>query len=187
MQRCLRSDVRTNNTHMIYVLYLASHSENAWHRRQYWWEIHVNLYFLNPWLVQGWPKRWTRGYVNLRWKSCVLLPAAGRRTQFLSLIFTEPGVHLLGHPCNTMVFLVTKPNAVIIGNYLAFNVKATSPLGGLYDSCLQKLEREEYRARLKGSGQVWWIWGGKIAFSCQQQAGKRNFFTSCSQNLAEAF
>ena len=135
MQRCLRSDVRTNNTPMIYVLYLASHSEHAWHRRQYWWEIHVNLYFLNPWLVQGWPKRWTRGYVNLRWKSCFLLPAAGRRTQFLSLIFTEPGVHLLGHPCNTMVFLVTKPNAVIIGNYFAFNVKATSPLGGLYKCC----------------------------------------------------
>ena len=26
--------------------------------------------------------------------------------------------------------------------------------------------RPLYRARLKGSGQVWWIWGGKIAFSC---------------------
>ena len=27
-----------------------------------------------------------------------------------------------------------------------------------------------YRARLKGSGQVWWIWGEKLAFSSQQQA-----------------
>ena len=37
--------------------------------------------------------------VNLRWKSCVLLPSAGSRTQFFLPIFTEPGVHLLGHPC----------------------------------------------------------------------------------------
>ena len=27
------------------------------------------------------------------------LPAAGRRTQFFLFIITEPGVHLLGHPC----------------------------------------------------------------------------------------
>ena len=32
-------------------------------------------------------------------KSSVLLPTAGRRTQLFLLIFTEPGFHLLGHPC----------------------------------------------------------------------------------------
>ena len=32
-------------------------------------------------------------------KSCVLLPAAGRRTQLFSLRWTELGVHLLGQPC----------------------------------------------------------------------------------------
>ena len=29
--------------------------------------------------VQGWPKRWTPGYVNMRRKNCALLPAAGRK------------------------------------------------------------------------------------------------------------
>ena len=35
----------------------------------------------------------------MRWKSCVLLPAAGRRTQLFHLIFTDPGDHLLVHTC----------------------------------------------------------------------------------------
>ena len=35
----------------------------------------------------------------MRWKSCVLLPAASRRTQFFLLIFTEPGAHHKVHPC----------------------------------------------------------------------------------------
>ena len=34
-------------------------------------------------VIQGCTKRWTPGLVNLRRKSCALLPAAGRRTQFL--------------------------------------------------------------------------------------------------------
>ena len=34
-------------------------------------------------------------------KNCVLLPAAGRKTQLIHLIFTEPGVRLLGHPCKS--------------------------------------------------------------------------------------
>ena len=41
----------------------------------------------------------------------------------------------------------------------------------------------QYRARLKGVCQVLWIWGEKIAFSCLQQARKRNFFTTYSQSL----
>ena len=32
-------------------------------------------------------------------KNCVHLHAAGRRTQLFHHIFTEPGVHLIGHPC----------------------------------------------------------------------------------------
>ena len=34
-----------------------------------------------------------------RRKICVLLPAAGRRTQHFHLIFTEPGAHHKEHPC----------------------------------------------------------------------------------------
>ena len=34
--------------------------------------------------IQGWPIRWTPGSVNMWWKSCVLLPAACRCTQFFS-------------------------------------------------------------------------------------------------------
>ena len=52
---------------------------------------------------------------------------------------------------------------------------------------LQVLREEHYRASLKGSGQVWGIGGGKIAFRCLLQAGERNFFTSYSPNLAGAF
>ena len=35
----------------------------------------------------------------MRIKSCVLLPAAGRRTQLFHLIFTEPGPRGLADPC----------------------------------------------------------------------------------------
>ena len=35
----------------------------------------------------------------MRRKNCVLLPAAGRRTQFFLLIFTKPGRSLLAEPC----------------------------------------------------------------------------------------
>ena len=49
--------------------------------------------------VQGWTLWCAPGSVNLSRKYCVLLPAAGRRTQLFHLIFTEPGVPVLGHPC----------------------------------------------------------------------------------------
>ena len=45
------------------------------------------------------------GSVNMRWKSCVLLPAAGRRTQFFLLIFTEPIVHHKVHSCIASIFV----------------------------------------------------------------------------------
>ena len=44
-----------------------------------------------------------------------------------------------------------------------------------------------YRAPLKGLGQVWWIWGEKIAFYSPQQVEDHNFSSSYLQNLAEAF
>ena len=43
--------------------------------------------------IQGWPKRWTQSSVNLREKSCVLLPAAVRRTQLFS-----PHIHRTWNP-----------------------------------------------------------------------------------------
>ena len=46
--------------------------------------------------IQGWPKRWTPGSVNMRRKNCVLLPAASRTTQISHLIFKETEVNLLG-------------------------------------------------------------------------------------------
>ena len=49
--------------------------------------------------IQGWPKRWTPGSVNMWRGNCVILPAAGRRSKLFPLKFTEPGVHFLGHPC----------------------------------------------------------------------------------------
>ena len=49
--------------------------------------------------VQGSAKRLRPGLVNMRRKICVLLPAAGRRTQFFLLTFTKPGRSLLAEPC----------------------------------------------------------------------------------------
>ena len=49
--------------------------------------------------VQGTTKRRLPGSVNVRKKNCVLLPAAGSRTQFFHLIFTKPGRRLLVVPC----------------------------------------------------------------------------------------
>ena len=43
--------------------------------------------------VQGWTLCCAPGCVNIRRKNCVFLPAAGRRTQFFYLIFTEPRAH----------------------------------------------------------------------------------------------
>ena len=43
----------------------------------------------------------------MRRKSCILLPAAGRRTQLFHLIFSEPGVHLLVHPCMCIVLCIS--------------------------------------------------------------------------------
>ena len=39
----------------------------------------------------------------------------------------------------------------------------------------------------KNRPQVRWIWGEKIAFSCLQQEGERNFFSSHSWNLGPVF
>ena len=49
--------------------------------------------------LQGSAKRLRPGLVNKRRKNSVLLPAAGRRTQFFLLIFTKPGRSLLAKPC----------------------------------------------------------------------------------------
>ena len=49
--------------------------------------------------VQGWAKVRIPGSVSMTRKSCVVLPAAGRRMQLFHLIFTEPGNRTLAHPC----------------------------------------------------------------------------------------
>ena len=49
--------------------------------------------------VQGSANPQTPGSENKRIKSCVLLPAAGRRTQLFHLIFSEPGVCGFADPC----------------------------------------------------------------------------------------
>ena len=49
--------------------------------------------------VQGSANPQTPGLKNKRIKSCVLLPAAGRRTQLFHLIFSEPGVCGSADPC----------------------------------------------------------------------------------------
>ena len=50
-------------------------------------------------LVQGSANPQTPGSENKRIKSCVLLPAAGRRTQIFILLFSEPGVCRFADPC----------------------------------------------------------------------------------------
>ena len=43
------------------------------------------------------------------------LPAAGRRTQLFHLVFTEPGVHLLVHPCIAIYSIRGGPSVEIVG------------------------------------------------------------------------
>lgn len=42
--------------------------------------------------------------VVLNWikKVALCLPSAGRRTRHIHLSFTQPGAHLLQHPCSSM-------------------------------------------------------------------------------------
>ena len=50
-------------------------------------------------LLQGYTKRTFPGCVKLGEKVAFCLPTAGRRTQFLHLIFMQPGKSLLVQPC----------------------------------------------------------------------------------------
>ena len=56
-------------------------------------------------LLQGSANPQTSGSENKRIKICVLLAAAGRRTQLFHLIFSEPGVCGFAGPCTFLVFL----------------------------------------------------------------------------------
>ena len=53
-----------------------------------------------------------------RRKNCVLLPAAGRRTQIFILLFLEPGVCGFADPC-TYIFKIEIVNVTY--SYLSFN------------------------------------------------------------------
>ena len=54
---------------------------------------------LKKYKVQGCTKSPFPACVKMGWKDCVLLLAAGCRTQLFLLIFPEPGNHTLAHPC----------------------------------------------------------------------------------------
>ena len=58
------------------------------------------LYLVSSITIQGSAKRLRPGLVNMRRNNCVLLPAAGRRTQYFLLIFTKPGRSLFAEPCS---------------------------------------------------------------------------------------
>ena len=60
----------------------------------------------------------------MRRKNCILLPAAGRRTQLFHPIFTEPGVHLLGHPCT--LYLASEKSLYLVGEVSRHKHEQTS-------------------------------------------------------------
>ena len=97
-------------------------------------------------------------------------------------------------PCNSirvsldeMVNQLTEP---LLGCSITWKLK-----GNILSISLQIAKRwlegakswTQYRAPLKGSGQVWWIIGGKIAFAACCRQENAIFFTSYSPNLAGAF
>ena len=51
-------------------------------------------------LLQGSAKKRAPGSMNEKGKNCVFLPAAGRRTQFFIIMFSELGVCGFADPCN---------------------------------------------------------------------------------------
>ena len=51
--------------------------------------------------IQGCTKITFPGCVKLGEKVAFCLPTAGRRMPLFRLIFTQPGAHLLGHPCRS--------------------------------------------------------------------------------------
>ena len=64
------------------------------------WRTHAIRLASSRIILQGCTLWCAPGSVNMRRKNCVLLPAAGRRTQYFHLIFTEPGKCTLAHPCS---------------------------------------------------------------------------------------
>ena len=59
--------------------------------------------------------------MNRRRKNCVLLPAAGKSTQFFLLLFTEPGVYLLGHPSSLSQDLNYDPPPLVRGRHVTMS------------------------------------------------------------------
>ena len=68
----------------------------------------------------------------MRRKNCVLMPAAGRRTQFFRVMFTEPRAHHKVHPC-TM-------------NKYCCHIKRCRLLSALIQQPFCRLDRKESRA-----------------------------------------
>ena len=75
--------------------------------------------------IQGCSARWAPGCVKLGEKVAFCLPSAGRRTQLFQLIFSQPGVHLLEHPCTCHKTLIFNNDQVFghtseLGNFTIF-------------------------------------------------------------------
>ena len=105
---CLRTQVLNNLLHskrfLSMLLFTKTKGEQILFLCKRWHVTYLANCIYFPGLkhkteVQGWAKVRFPGSVNMWWKSCVLLPAAGKRTQLFHLIFTEPGTHTLAHPC----------------------------------------------------------------------------------------
>ena len=64
-----------------------------------WLYVHFLLLTFGATGLQGCTKRLAPGFVKMRWRSCVLLPVVGKQNPPFSPNFTQPGAHLLVHPC----------------------------------------------------------------------------------------
>ena len=69
------------------------------------------LPLMSNFALQGSANPRTPGSKNKKIKSCVLLPAAGRRMQRFILLFSEPGVHGIADPCSIRI---TELNEVLV-------------------------------------------------------------------------
>ena len=76
-------------------------------------------------IYRGWTLWCAPGSVNMTRKYCVLLPAAGRRTQIFHLLFTEPRAHHKVHPCRLIFNII--PN-LVPGDIITIARESQGPL-----------------------------------------------------------
>ena len=112
----------------------------------------------NQMRTTGMAKKMDPRFCKLRWKSCVLSPAAGRRTQLFLLTFTEPGVPLLAIPLR---FIAHKNRKKLLRHIPKgwLNPKTPFAFAGILHirSALTFISFRPYRGGLKYASQVLWI------------------------------